>query len=41
MTEPRLQPWRHAWKGMSGWRWLWSGLLLLWLALVALELIQS
>lgn len=33
-----MSPWKLAWRGMGRWRWLWLALLLVWLALIPLEI---
>ncbi|MEN5264660.1 hypothetical protein [Stenotrophomonas sp. TWI587] len=36
-TQKTPGPWRAAWRGMGGWRWLWLALLLLWLGFLPAE----
>ncbi len=35
-----MSPWRVAWRGMGGWRWLWLALLLVWLCLIPAEVMR-
>lgn len=35
-----MNPWKLAWRGMGRWRWLWLALLLVWLALIPMEILK-